>query len=298
MITKNLLEELYFEKNMSMAVIGNMLNLSGATISYYFKKFNIKSNRTQKLEINISKELLEDLYINNRLKIHEIAEKINISTITVSKYLNRFCIPIRGAGSYNILPEIIFNDKQYDFFDGLMISDGSLVASMSDGRRRNAKISCAFKYEEFAKYIINNLDLNSNVGYKIHKSDRYKNGSCGQYWFMSQNNIFFTKERGRWYPSGIKKIPNNFRFSPTSMNIAYLGDGSISDGAVSLSLNAFSHDEIDDIIGKKLTDIGLKFTIQKTKILRITRASTPDFLSFIGKCPVKCYEYKWKMEKT
>jgi len=244
----------------------------------------------------INKEVIEKLYIRENLKISEVAEKLNSSVYFVTKALKKYNIKTRNIGYYNKHPRIDFSKDQYDFFDGLMASDGSLVIVKSDGRIRNAKISCAFKHKEFAEYINICLNLNGNIHEKSHKSSRYKNGSCTQYGLFSQNNILFTEEHKRWYPNGKKVLPLDFRFSPASMNIFYLGDGHLaSSRGIILSTQSFNSDRVEELIVKPLENIGINCNMNKNGEIYILKGSVKDFLEYIGTCSVNCYEYKWDL---
>lgn len=243
-----------------------------------------------------TKNLLTELYVIKDMKTTEIAKMFNSKPQTVSKYLKLNEIKIKGIKYYNIRDEICFNNEQYEFFDGLMISDGSLYINNSGGRKRNALLSCAFKYKEFSNYINKFLNLNGNIHKKIHKSDRYKSGLCVQYGLMSQNNILFTKERQRWYPNDKKIIPRDFRFSPISMNIMYLSDGYLirkkGYWSVRLCTNAFERDNIDIIINH-LKNVNIYAHITPDNQIMMNTLNSKKFLDYIGDCPVKCYKYKW-----
>lgn len=294
-LDRNMLETLYHDENLTLDKIGKMYNRSGPTISYYIKKWNISPKKKSRYGKNFSHDLLHNLYIVQDLKVAEIAELLNSNSITVAKYLKQFGIKIKGIKHYNKHPPVIFTKEQYDFFDGLMASDGSLVIGMSEGRVRNAKISCGFKYRRFAEYIDRYLDLDGNIHKKVHKSTRYKKGYCVQYGLMSKNNTVFTEEHRRWYPSGKKIIPNDFRFSPISMNIMYLGDGHLdkTNKYIVLSTQSFDKNNIERTIIKGLIGVGIECHVTPANTVLIPKYYVPDFLDYIGKCPIDCYSYKW-----
>lgn len=245
-------------------------------------------------------KILRNMYIEQHMTMQKVADILGVSRYTIRKHLNENNIPIRKKGfGYNVRPEIHITDEQMEFFDGLMASDGSICRRNSiKGRktRGNDFLSCGFKHGEFAEYIVNTLGLECKVKPYTHFSSRYKNGSCDQFKFISENNIFFTKERDRWYPSGIKRIPSDFRFSPVSMNILYLGDGWIrkDDGRIFISTDSFDIDNIH-ILTNKLNDIKIPNTINSRH--QICIKDSAKFLEFIGDCPVECYNYKWIMKE-
>ena len=297
-ITKEILEKLYFDENLTQDEIGEKYKVSGRNISYYFKKFNIKANAAHKNELNIDKDILERLYINKDLKISDISKILNISEQTILKYIHKYNINIKGAKYYNTLPKINFSNNQYEFFDGLILSDGSLVRRKEkNGKFSNAKISCGFKYKEFAEYIDKYLELDGNIHKKIHKSSRYKSGECIQYGLMSKDNILFSEERNRWYPNNIKEIPKDFRFSPISMNIAYIGDGHLNkkNKYILISTQAFKKIDIENTIINNLHNNGIKCWLTKDNNIYVPKNETSNFLSFIGNCQVECYKYKWQL---
>ena len=49
---------------------------------------------------------------------------------------------------------------------------------------------------------------------------------------------------------------------------------------------------------QQLNKLGFKTTITADNRIRISAYSTKDFLNYIGKCPVKCYQYKFNYEKA
>lgn len=107
-ISKDILVDLYLNQKLSTAVIANKLNIkSHVTILNYLKKFSI--SRRPKLGnrkfINLSKDVLIDLYYNKKLTQKQIAKKFgnqsasgvqrlmkihNIKTRNYSEYLTKY----------------------------------------------------------------------------------------------------------------------------------------------------------------------------------------------------------------
>ena len=250
--------------------------------------------------MKINSNILFDMYINQHMTMNEIAVRLSTYIKDIRKNIKENNIPIRKRGfGFNVKQELILSSKQYEFLDGLMLSDGSICRRNSlKGRKTqgNDFLSCAFKHKEFADYINNFLSLGSEVRLKNHISDRYKSGNCFQYSLLSKPNVFFTKERDRWYPDGKKVIPADFRFTPTSMNIAYLGDGYIKRDAkqVRLCTNAFNIEVINNLI-KQFLDIGIIAKISGRNEIYMNYDNSIKFLQYIGDCPVECYKYKWNI---
>ena len=107
-ITKELLEEMYYNKNLTLREIGGLIGTKG--VSYYFTKFGIKTNGPEKTALNIDESLLRKMYLEEDLKAEEISERIGICTATVLKYIHKYNIPIKGIRHYNVLQETQFTE--------------------------------------------------------------------------------------------------------------------------------------------------------------------------------------------
>jgi len=95
--TKNQLENLYWNKKLSLSQIGERFYCQGTNILYWLKKFKIKRRLPYwKNKVDIPKKVLEDLYLNKRMSSLKIAEKFgNIKARGIRKKLKRFGIPTR-----------------------------------------------------------------------------------------------------------------------------------------------------------------------------------------------------------
>jgi len=244
---------------------------------------------------NLDKKTLSALYLDQKKSCKSIGELYGVGFEAIRKNLIRCDIPRRSAASYKIRDRLVLKPEQLEFLDGFLAGDGSISYRLARDTC-NGWLSGMFKHKEFAKYISNYLDIDKNVSKYIHKSERYKSGECICYTVHSGANVFYTEERGRWYPNGVKIIPSDFSFSPTSMNILYLCDGSkLRLGAV-ICTDSFEIDNVEATIITFLRDIGIKCHVRKDSKVYISEKSIRDFLNFIGDCPVKCYNYKWRIK--
>lgn len=103
--TQTQIEEIkkwYEVDKLSTYQISQKLNIPDGSIIYLFKKFNIKTrsnNEANKLHftLDIPKEKLVELYINQHKSIKQIAEEFKVSTATIFKKLKKFGIPTKKA---------------------------------------------------------------------------------------------------------------------------------------------------------------------------------------------------------
>lgn len=238
-------------------------------------------------KFEIDEWTLYNLYVVKHRTCGDIGKTFNVHPETIRGKLIKFNIPRRSP---KILPRVRLNRIQYEFFDGLMISDGSLVIQ----GKRNAFVSCRFKYKEFAQYIVDVIGFNCVVKRNVCNDLRIRGGKTTSYYFSSGNNELFTEERYRWYKDK-KIIPNDFRFSSNSMKMLYLGDGCRGKNGIYLCTDSFDKILLETALIKHLCSVGIECHVCKDNRIYVTKKSVRDFLDFIGPCPVECYKYKWKI---
>ena len=94
--TKKQLENLYWNKKLSLSQIGKQFHCHNTNILYWLKKFEIKRRPAYRKKIEIPKAVLENLYWNKNLPTREIAKMFGIKHgRTVLKKLNKFEIPTK-----------------------------------------------------------------------------------------------------------------------------------------------------------------------------------------------------------
>lgn len=90
-LTKEVLEDLYSKKRLTSREIGKIFQVDKATVIKYVKKYNItvdkKIRSKNRYGKTITKELLWELSINQKLGSETIAEKLGVSPPTILKYL-------------------------------------------------------------------------------------------------------------------------------------------------------------------------------------------------------------------
>lgn len=125
-------------------------------------------------------------------------------------------------------------------------------------------------------------------------------GRSGYYRIRTRVDVLYGEARDRWYPDGRKIIPPGFAPCPENMAAAFLGDGSLRQGAsgrlVRFATCAFSRASVDRL-AEQLRDLGFDATVHRLREpyheVCVRAASVDDFLRWLGPCPVPEYEYKW-----
>ena len=94
--TKKQLENLYWDKKLSLSQIGEQFHCQGTNILYWLKKFGIKRRPAYWKKVDIPKRVLKDLYLNKKMSSIKIAEKLGtVNARTIRKKLKKFGIPTR-----------------------------------------------------------------------------------------------------------------------------------------------------------------------------------------------------------
>lgn len=117
-------------------------------------------------------------------------------------------------------------DLESKIFDGLMLSDGHLKP-ITD--KTNSVLTFCLKHKEFAQCIVDSLPFFSWSSIKTRNIfDKRTSKTYCQVNLRSHTNEFFTKERKRWYPDGIKIVPKDIKLNREVLLWWYLGDGSLT----------------------------------------------------------------------
>lgn len=86
------LKYFYYEKNLSLAKIGKLFGITEPAIFYWMKKHNIPR---RKFATQITKKLLERLYVKEQLSSLKIGKKLHYNSRYIRKLLVRYRIPRR-----------------------------------------------------------------------------------------------------------------------------------------------------------------------------------------------------------
>jgi DNA-binding CsgD family transcriptional regulator len=112
---KDLLRRLYWEEGLTYAEMAERLGCSAKTIGNWMDKFDIPArdpNEPQFPKLHNS-EILKGMYVDDRMTIPEIADKLDCSERTVVYWLQKHDIETRGLGQRDET-EVIFNKEWHD----------------------------------------------------------------------------------------------------------------------------------------------------------------------------------------
>jgi len=193
------------------------------------------------------------------------------------------------------LKSFILYGEALEWLNGELLGDGCVRAKSS----QTASFVYGSKFLEYIKYVSYTLRRFGII--RAGKIRRYYNKKYGNWLYMytscSYYELKFLQEL--WYPDGIKDVPVDLELTPLVCRQWYIGDGTLACSGhtyfIVLSTQAFSKSGVVSL-AKQLTNIGIQATRQlSSNTIYISTHSVKDFLTYIGKCPVDCYKYKWEV---
>lgn len=243
------------------------------------------------------KEWLRKKYWNEGLSTGRIGRLCKTSSATIWRCLKRLNIPTRSLGEASHLAKANhckLSQKAIEWINGELLGDGGIFSRTT----YTARFQYSSKYLEYVQYVSNTLKSFGieRVG-KIRKKYDRKTNSYG-YVYSSRTYRELSLIRRRWYPEGKKIIPKDIELTSLTIRQWHIGDGSLihrKEGRphIYLATCGFTIPDVE-FLTKKLIDLGFKSMRRYcNNTIRISTCSTKDFLNYIGKCPVKCYQYKF-----
>ncbi len=170
------------------------------------------------------------------------------------------------------------------YIDGLMLSDITI--------RPDGSFGWNLKYQEFSEYIAKQ--------FKPYEAYSKPTPNPNIFRGRSYCHPDIKKQRKRWYPEGIKIVPEDVQVDTVSALMLYLGDGHLHKvrGHITLYTMSFTEEE-NEFLVQKLSDIGITSRVKPIKnqfVIYLSRPNAEEFLKIVGgNSPIKCYDYKFDM---
>jgi len=242
---------------------------------------------------------LKNKYWNEELSTYKIAKLCEVYQPTIYKWLIRFNIPLRSHSEAIHLGRVNhcnLSKNAIEWINGELLGDGCLYSYSS----YSASFRYTSKHKEYIEYIRDTLKSfgikQSGKIYGRHHIDRGMN--CYSYRYSSLEYEELLPIRRKWYPNNRKIIPKDFKINPITLRQHFIGDGYLQHNEgrrprIELATNGFSISDVNWLV-QELIKLGFKATRWAShNSIGISVCSTKAFLNYIGKCPVKCYQYKW-----
>jgi hypothetical protein len=250
-------------------------------------------------------ELLDDVYVNCRSKVNYICGCGEKRTVRVSAFMRGDrCIVCRQRIKDDAEEICNMTEQQMSIFDGLMISDAYLKKTNSEWQ--NSSFKMMVKSREFAETVYNifpSFPWSNSPIKTFDVYDKRTNNYHSSTVLSSKANLFFTKQRRRWYPNGKKIVPSDIKIDKDMLLWWYIGDGYLcrkkarpNYRRIELATDSFSQNEIFNLIGLLKSFLNEDDNIyEERNEIMIGKKALCRFASlFENSCPVNYYKYKFE----
>ncbi len=262
----------------------------------------------------LTEEFFRTNYLEKRLSFPKLKDLLdeqgyNIAIGTIHKYCKKLGFQTRDHSearreweddplNYNVS---YLSESILEATDGYLLGDGC-ISPYKGSTIQTARLTCGLEHEEFCRYLMSFFpSYKPNV--EKYKDKAMKQGFkwCGQSKFHP--DLYNQYQRWYKYRDGkfIKAVPTDVRITPLSVNMWYLGDGSLvvpkdnSTVMLRLSTDGFTIDEVEYLV-IKLKEVGIESHRNNDNRIQVKAKGIPAFFDFIGKeSPVDCYSYKYNL---
>lgn len=247
-----------------------------------------------------NKDWLENQYCEQQKSVNQIGREYNINHQTILNWMKRFNISSRSRPEFTHLSQAnhcILSQEAIEFLNGELLGDAYMQGNDWSGR-----IGYTSKYEEYIEYISKIFKkFGIEQSGKIIKRINKQHGAIS-YSFTTKSYSELKSIYDKWYPEPERKkiIPKDIKLTPVTCRQWYIGDGCLEhrkkrSSQIILATCGFSVSDVNFLI-KLLHNIGIKAGRKpSSNTIRISANPTIDFLNYIGKYPMKCYQYKWEV---
>lgn len=247
----------------------------------------------------MKKETLEREYLENGLTQKQIAEKYNVSRITIVRHMQKYGIECRYRHD---MPGEEFTSVEEQFLFGKILGEGSIYKGPSSLNYRMG-FAHGLKQKEYIEYCYSFISrwCNQTPKYREAKRDPkvFKTDTIKKYVLETKSHPEFGRLHRYFYEHGRKIVNKDVLSSLTSLSWAiwYQDDGSLEvdhrrgvPTGMKLHLNQFPKESVDLVVSWMKTEYGINATANKSQkgkdgitqyCMRISKSSIVDFSNLI-----------------
>jgi len=174
-----------------------------------------------------------------------------------------------------------------------LLGDGGLELPPTSGNPGFAHSTTNFNYSEYLERKLVVAGLAVGIEYL-----QPRNMGEPQRRIRTKHNQSFRPILARWYPQGIKVIPNDLILTKEKCLHWYLGDGYAEGKNAKFSTCGFQWEEVRRL-ATLMRELGFRASVDRHSggypVLRLLTADSRVFLEWLGDCPVKGYEHRWNL---
>lgn len=203
-ISRVLIRQLYEKERLSTFQIADKLKCCQTTIWKKLKMYNIAPRLPGGERVNLTKEKLEELYLNKNLSTWKIEKKLNISRGTIHRKLKEFNIKTRDrADSHIIFPRRNFsgNKKEKAYLIGFRLGDlgvrkiypNSKTILVASGSTIKEQINLIKElFEKYGRIWIKETNNKINIQAHLNESFNFLLPKDCPVWVFNNKSTFFS----------------------------------------------------------------------------------------------------------
>lgn len=185
--------------------------------------------------------------------------------------------------------EILLTEEAVELLDGLLLGDGSLESPTHSESRfaLGQRVGREGWVHDVARRLGNN-------GIPSVVSNRGERG-----WELRTPKYrTLTRERLRWYPSGVKAVPVDVRLTPLSISQWYWGDGLVENNGYRMGFctDSFAQEQVQFLASQLRFQYGLESVVRPHqggfRIYISQRASRVGLVRLLETFCPQCFQYK------
>jgi len=239
----------------------------------------------------IPRKLLENLYLERKLTMRQIAAIIGVCRLHVHHSLKEYGIkPLKRWQRH----DLHLSRKQWEILVGTIFGDTSIRKKKTETHYR---LSCSHS-EKDREYLLWKVAELQNLF--LPNIVKYDNGYGPQLSCYSFSHPFFSALRKIFYPSGKKILPKHIiqHISPLSIAVWFMDDGSLHldnrDGVYSFRIATYCYTkkELSKVVKILKDKFNLIASVDKDNVVYISRHSTNAFANLISSYIIPCMSYK------
>lgn len=187
---------------------------------------------------NLTKNILTELYVDKRMTSYEIAEVLQISRKTVTRWLKEFGIDVNPKQrKFELIKKIPLNKEQRELTIGTLLGDGHL--GMHGRKNKSGRLMIGHCEEQkdlvfWKKIVLGNLVNTINI-----RKDERKDRESTMYSFVTVVHNDFRFFRELFYEGNLKVIRDELinYLTPYAFAVWIMDDGSLNGRGANLRLH-------------------------------------------------------------
>lgn len=196
-----------------------------------------------------------------------------------------------GCWKFNSIPPKFLTEFQKEILIGGLLGDSHLYqykkqvnAGLTISHMASDEDYLFFKFNSLKEFCSSDLK-------RISRFDKRTNKTYHSVVFRTQVSPIFSEYRNKWYPKGIKIVPNDLKLTPLICSIWFCDDGCVTQYGknkdrlrLQLSTDGFIYDEViflSELLSKTIGGTFNVFRKKKHWFIATSHLSTIKFIDYI-----------------